>query len=74
MYLGGSNDAHLCSQFPFVRAGTLGLSRFSSLAENMDRQSSAPAASVASLESPCPSRTTSFGQFEVMTKGTGGDQ
>ena len=50
------------------------MSRFSSLAEHMDRQSSAPAASVASLESPSPSRTASFGQFEVMIKGTGGDQ
>ena len=50
-------------------AGVLGLSRFASLADAMDRQGSVPAASVAFRDSPTPSRAASCGQFEVMAKG-----
>ena len=51
-------------------AGVLGLSRFASLADAMDRQGSASAVSVASRDSPTPSRAASCSQFEVMGKGS----
>ncbi len=57
-------------QFLLACAGVLGLSRFASLADAMDRQGSVPAASVASRDSPTPSRAASCGQFEVMGKGS----